>query len=328
MKYNTSPLGDVIELVIDHRGITPKKLGGDWSDYGYVALSAKNIKTGKIVQKETIRFVSPQMYKRWMPEEVERNDIFVTSEAPFGEIYLWDSDEKIVLSQRIFGLRVKKTFDPVYLFYYMCTNAFQGELSARASGTTVTGLRQPELLKCLIRYPNLSNQKRIGNILRSIDKKIQTNSEINDNLSVYSSIESTSISPDINLGNNESRRFANFSFSRPFLKIISNDAVHNLLNCSNSFSGGIETSSFSKKPVRSKFFIPVVPFSYMKNRSLSYRYCHRVYKNKDQPVLGLTALQKFVQTRPLSKRFRSDSEIYATLPVDCVGLPPEISTTK
>jgi len=182
MKYNTSPLGDAIELVIDHRGLTPKKLGGDWSDYGYRALSAKNIKTGKIVQKETIRYVNPQMYKRWMQEEVERNDIFVTSEAPFGEIYLWDSDEKIVLSQRIFGLRIKKTFDPVYMFYYMCTNAFQGELSARASGTTVTGLRQPELLKCLIRYPDLSTQKRIGDILRSIDKKIQTNNEINDNL--------------------------------------------------------------------------------------------------------------------------------------------------
>lgn len=182
MKYNTSPLGDAIELVIDHRGLTPKKLGGDWSDYGYRALSAKNIKTGKIVQKETIRYVNPQMYKKWMQEEVERNDIFVTSEAPFGEIYLWDSDEKIVLSQRIFGLRIKKTFDPFYMFYYMCTNAFQGELSARASGTTVTGLRQPELLKCLIRYPDLSTQKRIGDILRSIDKKIQTNNEINDNL--------------------------------------------------------------------------------------------------------------------------------------------------
>ncbi len=183
MKYNVSPLGDAIELVIDHRGLTPKKLGGDWSNYGYRALSAKNIKTGKIVQKETIRYINPQMYKRWMPEEVERNDIFVTSEAPFGEIYLWDSDEKIVLSQRIFGLRVKKSFDPVYMFYYMCTNAFQGELSARASGTTVTGLRQPELLKCLIRYPDLSTQKKIGDILRNIDKKIQTNNEINDNLS-------------------------------------------------------------------------------------------------------------------------------------------------
>lgn len=236
MKYNVSPLGDAIELVIDHRGLTPKKLGGDWSNYGYRALSAKNIKTGKIVQKETIRYVNPQMYKRWMPEEVERNDIFVTSEAPFGEIYLWDSDEKIVLSQRIFGLRVKKSFDPVYMFYYMCTNAFQGELSARASGTTVTGLRQPELLKCLIRYPDLSTQKRIGDILRSIDKKIQTNNEINDNLSVYSFIESTSISPDINLGNNESLNCSKCLFSCSSNLIFSIKGRASSLNLYNSAS--------------------------------------------------------------------------------------------
>ena len=233
MKYNVSPLGDAIELVIDHRGLTPKKLGGDWSDYGYRALSAKNIKTGKIVQKETIRFVNPQMYKRWMPEEVERNDIFVTSEAPFGEIYLWDSDEKIVLSQRIFGLRVKRTFDPVYLFYYMCSNAFQGELSARASGTTVTGLRQPELLKCLIRYPELNTQKRIGDTLRIIDKKIQVNNAINDNLSLCLYRPSTASSPFKSFGNNASRTRARRLFSRAFLAIscingptvISNDSI-------------------------------------------------------------------------------------------------------
>ena len=41
-------VADVISKVIDYRGKTPKKLGGDWSDSGYRALSAKNIKTGKI----------------------------------------------------------------------------------------------------------------------------------------------------------------------------------------------------------------------------------------------------------------------------------------
>lgn len=42
-------VADIVSTVIDYRGKTPKKLGGDWSDSGYRALSAKNIKTGKIV---------------------------------------------------------------------------------------------------------------------------------------------------------------------------------------------------------------------------------------------------------------------------------------
>ena len=34
-------LGEVLSLLIDHRGKTPKKLGGDWSREGIPAISAK-----------------------------------------------------------------------------------------------------------------------------------------------------------------------------------------------------------------------------------------------------------------------------------------------
>ncbi len=176
-------LGDVVSLTIDHRGLTPKKLGGDWSDKGYRALSAKNIKTGRIVQPESIRFVDEKMYHRWMPEEICRGDILITSEAPFGEILKWNSDEKIVLSQRLFGIRVKQTFDADYIYYYMTSDRFQGEMHARATGTTVIGLRQPELMKCKVRFPKIETQKKISSILRTIDQRIEINEKINNNLS-------------------------------------------------------------------------------------------------------------------------------------------------
>ena len=108
-------VADVISKVIDYRGKTPKKLGGDWSDSGYRALSAKNIKTGKIVQVDSIRYVSEDMYKAWMKEENQREDILITSEAPFGQIFFWNSDEKIVLSQRLFAIRINEKFYPKYI---------------------------------------------------------------------------------------------------------------------------------------------------------------------------------------------------------------------
>ena len=175
-------LGEITELVIDYRGKTPKKLGGDWSESGYRALSAKNIKTGRIVQPDTIRYIDEEMYRKWMKDEVQRGDILITSEAPFGQIFFWDSDEKIVLSQRLFCVRIKPDYDARFIYYYMTTPEFQGELDGRATGTTVVGLRQPELMKCVIRCPEIQEQKAIAAILSSIDAKIIANEKINDNL--------------------------------------------------------------------------------------------------------------------------------------------------
>ena len=181
-EWNEYTVADVISTVIDYRGKTPKKLGGDWSDHGYRALSAKNVKTGKIVNPDSIRYVSQELYNNWMKEEIEKEDILITSEAPFGQIYYWDSDEKIVLSQRLFAVRICKEFYPKYIYFYMTSSAFQAELNSRATGTTVTGLRQPELLKCKILAPDYNEQKRIADILWSIEKKIDLNEEINNNL--------------------------------------------------------------------------------------------------------------------------------------------------
>ena len=175
MKYK---LGDIVKEVIDYRGKTPKKLGFEWSKSGIRALSAKNIKTGQIVQPESVRYVSKEDYPKWMRQEVERGTILITSEAPFGQIFYWDSDEKIVLSQRLFAIKVKDEFDSKYIYYQMTSNEFQSELKARATGSTVTGLRQPELMKCAIDIPDLETQKKIVRILSALDRKIELNNQL------------------------------------------------------------------------------------------------------------------------------------------------------
>ena len=128
-----------------------------------------------------------------MKDEVQRGDILITSEAPFGQIFFWDSDEKIVLSQRLFCVRIKPEYDARFIYYYMTTPEFQSELDGRATGTTVIGLRQPELMKCIIRCPEIQEQKVIAAILSSIEAKIIANEKVNDNLqqqaqAIYSSV--------------------------------------------------------------------------------------------------------------------------------------------
>ena len=167
-------LGEVVSKIIDYRGKTPKKLGGDWDINGkYRALSAKSVKTGGLINLEQINRVDVSLYKKWMKDEIQYNDILMTSEAPMGEVLLWKSNEKIVLSQRLFALRSKNNISPEYLYYYFTSRGFQFELKARASGTTVLGIRQTELIKTKVVIPPLEEQKAIAKILTAFDDKIE-----------------------------------------------------------------------------------------------------------------------------------------------------------
>ena len=90
-KWKTVPLGDVLELVIDHRGKTPKKMGfEDFHDSGYPVLSAKHVKTSGLAHLDTIRYANQEMYDKWMKVPVEKGDVVLTSEAPMGETFYID----------------------------------------------------------------------------------------------------------------------------------------------------------------------------------------------------------------------------------------------
>ncbi|MEH0667742.1 restriction endonuclease subunit S [Vibrio scophthalmi] len=141
-------------MIIDHRGKTPKKLGSDWVEEGYPAISAKNIKSKKIVRPDTIRFIDEATYKKWMKEPLIKGDIIMTSEAPMGELYFFDGSQDFCLSQRLYGLRANSDIcSPEFLFNWLQTTKAKADMEGRASGTTALGIKQAELRKVKILTP-------------------------------------------------------------------------------------------------------------------------------------------------------------------------------
>ena len=177
-------LGSGISKIIDYRGKTPQKLGSDWVDQGVRVVSAKNVHDGKLDNLDAIRCVTDEIYRKWMKDEIQRNDILLASEgASMGESMLWESDEKVVLGQRLFCLRCDNSvLNPYYLAMYMRTPEYRAELVNHATGTSVMGLRQPALLRTKIRYIPIKTQNMIGELYRVILAKIDSNKKINDNL--------------------------------------------------------------------------------------------------------------------------------------------------
>ena len=108
--------------------------------------------------------------------------MLLTTEAPLGEV-AQVNDERIALAQRIVCLRGKKgILDNTFLKYYFLSPKGKLSLKARETGTTVTGIKQSELKEVLIDYPPYKKQILIADILSSLDKKIELNRRINDNL--------------------------------------------------------------------------------------------------------------------------------------------------
>jgi len=176
------PLADCLIKIIDYRGKTPKKLGSDWSESGFRAISANNVKFDGLTNLGSIKYVDAKTYKKWMKEEVKTGDLLLTSEAPAGQVMLWMSDEKIVLSQRLFGLRTKENVDNKFLKYYLQSSVGQKEILKNTSGSTVFGISAKMFDLIQVFLPDYDSQVLIGNVLHNIDAKIELNNRINAEL--------------------------------------------------------------------------------------------------------------------------------------------------
>ncbi|MEV5376789.1 restriction endonuclease subunit S [Streptomyces nondiastaticus] len=171
-------LGEALDTLIDHRGKTPKKLGGDFSSAGVPVVSALLVKNGRLMLSEA-RYISQEIYGKWMPVGTRKNDVILTSEAPLGQCALVESDEPLALGQRVFCLRARSgLLDGRFLYYALQTNRVQAELASRSSGTTVLGIRQSELLKVRVPVPGLDEQQATVEVLGALDDKIAANERI------------------------------------------------------------------------------------------------------------------------------------------------------
>jgi type I restriction enzyme S subunit len=176
-------LNEATSLIIDHRGKTPKKLGSEWSEFGTPAISAKNIKAGRLVEKQAMKFVSRELYLRWMRDELAIGDVLITSEAPLGEALYVLTDGAFCLSQRVFALRANpEVCLPTYLYLWLRSAFAQKQLAARSTGTTVTGIRQSELRRVTLPVPPIYAQLRSHTILDSLLRRIAANEAETENL--------------------------------------------------------------------------------------------------------------------------------------------------
>ena len=170
------PLEDWMAAIIDYRGKTPEKTSS-----GVPLITAKIVKRGRIEDPE--EFIAEEAYEPWMRRGIpEAGDVVLTTEAPLGEVAQLDG-KKVALAQRIITLRGKSDLlDNTYLKFALQSQPIQEQLHGRASGSTVSGIKQSELRKLQLTFPPVEEQRQVAAILGSLDDKIDLNRRINQTL--------------------------------------------------------------------------------------------------------------------------------------------------
>ncbi|GAP36295.1 restriction endonuclease subunit S [Piscinibacter sakaiensis] len=162
--------------MIDYRGKTPEK-----TDFGIPLITAKVIKGGRI--EAPTEFIAVDAYDAWMRRGIPRaGDVVLTTEAPLGEVAQLGS-ERVALAQRVVTLRGKAgVLNNTFLRYLLQTEAVQSQLAARATGTTVLGIKQSELRKVEIPLPPIDLQRSSATLLANLDDRIALLRETNATL--------------------------------------------------------------------------------------------------------------------------------------------------
>ena len=166
---------DNLEKIIDFRGRTPKKLGLDWSEDGYLALSALNVKSGYIDPIADAHYGNQELYDKWMNgRELRKGQVLFTTEAPMGNVAQVPDNRGYILSQRTIAFDVQKEkITDDFLATLLSSPKVFNELSSLSSGGTAKGVSQKSLSQFKVAVPiDLTEQKKISSFFKALNGTI------------------------------------------------------------------------------------------------------------------------------------------------------------
>ena len=166
---------DCIQKITDFRGRTPKKLGMDWSERGYLALSALNVKDGYIDFSQDVHYGDQSLYEKWMTgNELHKGQVLFTTEAPMGNVAQVPDNRPYILSQRTIAFEVNiDLITEDFLATILRTPSVITTLTALSSGGTAKGVSQKTLATVKITIPaNLYEQEKLSYMFSEINHLI------------------------------------------------------------------------------------------------------------------------------------------------------------
>lgn len=177
MVEKTDTLRQVCDLIVDCPHFTP-----EWTDSGYIVVRNQNIRDGRLDLSQPSYTNRQDFERRTKRAKPQAGDIIFTREAPMGEVCMVPDEIECCVGQRQVLLRPSTEIDGRYLFYTLRSPYVRHQiLWNEGTGSTVSNVRIP-ILEAL-KIPRLGRtEKAIGQLLGSLDDKIELNRRMNETL--------------------------------------------------------------------------------------------------------------------------------------------------
>ena len=174
-------LGDILTEIIDCEHKTAPEASTE--SYAF-SVGTPHLREGRILYDQA-KPISQETYEEWTKRgRPEAGDLILAREAPVGQVGLIGMNYKVALGQRTVLLKVNRDVcDSRYLHYKMLSDGMQRKMVDWSEGSTVQHLNVRDIPKLELGYlPEMLEQKRIAEILGSVDDKIEANSRLLDSL--------------------------------------------------------------------------------------------------------------------------------------------------
>lgn len=162
--WDACELGERLKF-IDYRGKTPPKAAS-----GVRLITAKNVRMGYI-KRDPEEFIPASAYDDWMRRGFPAvGDVLFTTEAPLANVAELDTDERVVIGQRLITFKTDPAkILPRFLKWSLISPQMQRDIHAQATGATVLGIKAKLLKKIRFYVPrDLAVQQTIASACEEV----------------------------------------------------------------------------------------------------------------------------------------------------------------
>ena len=116
-----------------------------------------------------------------LTQEYKKGDILVSNIRPYFK-KIWQAKYDGGCSNDVLVFRGNANIDKNFLYYVLADDAFFAYSMATSKGTKMPRGDKTSIMQYNVPALDMDAQKRIANILKPLDEKIELNNAINDNL--------------------------------------------------------------------------------------------------------------------------------------------------